>query len=238
MKRITTLLSLLALSACTHSGENDAYYENLYGFGDVIGSAQIRMAEPEITFQVTEDQTDSKWMHEKTVFFLCDLTHKKVENRYEARMKFYEPVLCQDVLPKSRTSEAEYGTDAVSFYQDWGANPEKRTFDIACLYTALKDSDREHRIRMILDDTRSNTDTLYLELHHQGFGESFENTAHEAKDYQVNTRYLRFDLSGCIPPDAGDEIVLSIEWDWFVSQNNILSRERSHNQEFGILKLK
>ena len=151
------------------------------------------------------------------------------------------PVSRQDVVAglyrDAKVESAEYGSDAVSFYQDWGFNPKERTMDIACLYSSLKDSETEHRIYLVFDDVRSNTDTLYLELHHQGHGESYENEAYEAKNFQVNTTFLRFDLGGVIPADAGKQIVFSLEWDWLPTEDDAYLREQKHFQVFSTVKL-
>ena len=49
---------------------------------------------------------------------------------------------------------------------------------------------------------------------------------------------MTFDFSGAIPADAGKSIVISVEWDWLVTNAyNMLERERKHYQGCGILQL-
>ena len=107
----------------------------------------------------------------------------------------------------------------------------ERWIDVSCLTTSLKDSQTPHTVNLVLDDVRSNTDTVYLELHHQGSGESFENETWPTTDFQIDTHYLRFDLSGAIPPEARESIVLQIEWDWFEAANGLLLRDKPEHRK-------
>ena len=235
-KFLILLLTVFGLVACKMP-ESTIYYENLYGFGDVSGT-QIHLEASGAVLQVTEDQTDSKWMHEKSNFLLCDFLGITDQGTYETRLKLYEPVTCKAVLAKSTTDPAVYGHDAVCYYQDWGADPAKHLLNAACLVTSLKNSETPHTVDLVWDDIRSNADTLYLELHHQGQGESFEDETHETSDFQIDIHYLRFDLSGAIPSSAGRSIVLSFEWDWFEDQNNLLFRDKpKHFQVCKVLQL-
>lgn len=238
MKKFLSLLLLLGLlTACFPSGSEKYQYFNLYAFVDVKGNTTVQLSITGDMFRVTDDQTDSKWMHEQTVFIFYDILDRTATGHYDIRIKAYKPVTRQLTRVKSQSSVEEYGSDAVSFYQDWGFNPKARTIDMACLYSSLKDSETEHRIYLVADDARSNADTLYLELHHQGHGESYENEAYEAKDFQVNTTFLRFDLGGVIPPEAGKQIVFSLEWDWLPTEDGAYLREQQHFQVFSTVTL-
>lgn len=236
MKRLLPLLMLLTLLACKPASEKYQYF-NLYAFGTVGTGATLRLDINGATFTVKEDQTDSKWMHEQTIFFFYDILDRTAEGAYDIRMKSYTPVERKLARAKSLIPAEEYGNDAVSFYQDWGFNPTDRTIDVACLYTCLKDSETEHTISLVADDAKSNADTLYLELHHQGHGESYENEAYQPKDFQVQTAFLRFSIGGVLPEGAGQEIVLCLDWDWFPSEDGVLIRENKHFQAFTTVKL-
>ena len=239
MKKILILLiPVLGLIACSPGGSS-FYYENVYAFADVSTGGSLVLSPQGTRLQVTEDQTDGKWMQEQTVIILCDLTGITETGAYETRLKMYEPVTRKAVLTKSTADPAVYGTDAVTLYQDWGSDPKARWLNVSCLATSLKNSETPHTIDLVVDDVRSNADTVYLELHHQGSGESFENEGHPTSDFQVDTYYLRFDLSGAIPADAGNSIVLSIEWDWFKTENgNLLRDQPIHDSATGTFNLK
>lgn len=239
MKKILfLLLPVFGLLACNRITENTVLYQNVYGFGDVVSGTEIHFDISDVTLQVTEDQTDSKWMHEQTIFFLADLIRISAPNTYETRIKMYEPVTRKAALAKSAADPAVYGTDAVALYQDWGSDPLRRYINVSCVTTSLKDSETPHTVDLVWDDVRSNSDTLYLELHHQGHGESYENEDYEADAFQMDTHYMRFDLAGAIPPGAGSSIVISLEWDWFETEYDLLVRdEPKHYQVFGTLEL-
>ena len=173
-KFLIPLIPLLLALSCTPAKDSFSY-QNFYGFGEVEPFGQIVLSGQSVKLQVIEDQTDGKWMQQQTIFFLCDLTGFTETGAYQATLKMYEPVARKGVVKKSTSDPATYGTDAVALYQDWGSNPKERWIDVSCLTTSLKDSQTPHTVNLVLDDVRSNTDTVYLELHHQGSGESFEN---------------------------------------------------------------
>ena len=229
-KFLIPLIPLLLALSCTPAKDSFSY-QNFYGFGEVEPLGQIVLSGQSVKLQVIEDQTDGKWMQQQTIFFLCDLTGFTETGAYQATLKMYEPVARKGVVKKSTSDPATYGTDAVALYQDWGSNPKERWIDVACLTTSLKDSQTPHTVNLVLDDVRSNTDTVYLELHHQGSGESFENETWPTTDFQIDTHYLRFDLSGAIPPEARESIVLQIEWDWFEAANGLLLRDKPEHRK-------
>ena len=236
-KLLFLLLPLLGVIACK-PGESSFYYQNLYAFGTVVSGGQLYVESSGMTIKVTEDLTDGKWMQEQAVFFLCDLTGFAENGSYQASLKSYEPVTRKAALVKSDSDPDVYGNSPVDLQYVWGGNSQKRYIDISCLATSLKNSETVHTIDLVLDDVRSNADTLYLEIHHQGFGESYENEAYGISDFQIDTHYLRFDLSNLIPSSAGPSIVLHFDWDWFEVSNNTLQRDKpKHFEDAGIFTL-
>ena len=187
---------------------------------------------------MAEDKTDGAWRKEKRIFLQCDILRETAANTYDIRLIQTRPVIEKDVLVKSQSSLDVYGSDAVSFDQDWGLDSELRTINMACRYTSLQKSTTPHTLNLVFDDARSTTDTLFFELRHQGSGESYENTDYETTDFQVNGQYLTFDFSGAIPAGAKGSIIISVEWDWLNSNSyDMLERERQHYQTCGTLKL-
>lgn len=234
---ISLLAGLLLLTSCFKITEQEYIYTNFYAFGTVYG--QVLHIEPGgLDFVVTEDKTDGKWSAEPRIFFCCDVLQQVETGRYSIRIKDYDSVISRAALVKGATDESVYGSDAVSFYQDWGLDSKNRIINILALTTSLKNSDKVHTVNLVFDDARSHTDTLFYELRHQGFGESYENTGYEATDFQLDYNYLTFDLSGTIPSGAGESIVISIEWDWFPANDlSYMEREPEHQQACGILNL-
>ena len=233
--------SLFCLTACFNDSGDDPLYTNFYSFGDVSGldltGARISIRSEGIFFNVTEDKTDGSWRKEKRIFLQCDVLRETGEKTYDISLTAFEPVTEQNALFKSQSSEDVYGSDAVTF-DDWGMDAQRHTINMACQVTTLKNSSTRHSISFVFDDTRSTRDTLFFELRHQGSGESYENTDYEALDFQIEARYMTFDFSGAIPADAGKSIVISVEWDWLVTNAyNMLERERKHYQGCGILQL-
>ena len=236
-KTLFILAAALCLTACFDDTQEEILYYNLYGFGDVSGS-RIFLRGDDITLNVTQDQTDGAWQQEKRIFLQCDVLRETAANTYDICLKQTRPVIEKDVLVKSQSSVDIYGNDAVSFDQDWGIDPGTRTINMACRFTSLQKSTTQHTLNLVFDDIRSSTDTLFFELRHQGFGESYENTDHEATEFQVVGQYLTFDFSDTIPADAKSSIIVSVEWDWLVTNGyDMLERERKHFQSCGTLKL-
>ena len=237
-KVLLSLSALLCLIACDRTEGPQFSYTNVYGFAEVRGNV-LSIPTQGLDLYVSQDKTDGKWASCSRIFYCCDIFLQSAGSNYEATLKDYAPVTSATVRKKSLSSESTYGTDAVCFYQDWGMEPPTPYFNLSCQITRLKNSSTGHSVSLVFDDTRSNRDTLFFELHHQGQGESYENTAHEADAFEVETRYLTFDLSQAIPADAGDDIVLSLEWDWFkVADQKLKDREKVHQQAFGTMRLK
>lgn len=238
MRKILLILAAaFCLTACFEDDREEILFSNYYGFGDVSGS-RITMRRDGITLNVTEDKSDGAWQREKRIFLRCDVLRETAPDTYDIRMIDSAPVIERDALVKSQSSEEVYGNDAVSFDQDWGFDAQTVTINMACRYTSLQKSDKQHTLNLVFDDLRSSTDTLFFELRHQGFGESYENTDYEATDFQVNGSYLTFDFSGVMPAGVGKSIIVSIEWDWLVTNGyDMLEREKKHHQVVGTLIL-
>ena len=229
---------VLGLTSCFNSGEPEYLYTNVYGIGAVQGT--VIFPDPEgYAFNIVEDRTDKGWLALDRVFFHCDVLRVSESSGYDIRLLGYEPVTSGPALVKSTSDESVYGTNPVSFYQDWGINHKKRTLNLSAVYTALKKSDKVHTVDLVFDDVRSHKDTIFFELHHQGFGESYENKDYEATDFEIQTEYMTVDLSSCIPSDAGSTIIICVEWDWFRSiELNYMDRETiEHKYACGVLRL-
>ena len=238
MKRIfILLLPILAIVSCNL--EKDSFrYQNFQAIGNVDATGQIVLPETGATFLITDDKTDGKWKQEQYIFFLCDLDGVNANGSYLTTLKEYKPVHRKAALKKSSTDPAFYGNNAVALYQDWGASIKEHWICVSCLATSLKNSQTAHSINLVYDDMRTNADTLYLELHHQGSGESYENDSYDTSEFQIDTHFLRFDLAEAIPAEAKESIVLHIEWDWFETQNDQLVRNKpQHGEANGILYL-
>lgn len=238
MKRIfILLLPILAVVSCNF--ERDTIkYQNLQAIGNVDITGQIVIPETGATFLITDDKTDGKWIQQQSIFFICDVDGISETGSYLTTLKEYRPVLRKAALKKSTTDPAFYGDNAVALYQDWGASSKERWICVSCLATSLKNSQTSHSINLVYDDLRTNADTLFLELHHQGSGESYENDAYNTSDFQIDTHFLRFDLAEAIPAEAKESIVLHVEWDWFETQNDQLVRNKPrHCETDGILYL-
>lgn len=231
------LASVFCLTSCWDNSGEEYIYTNMYSFGDVR-SGQIKIESEGLTLNITEDKSDGKWVDHDHIFFCCDVLRMTAAGVYDIRMNAYEPVVEQAALVKSRTSESVYGSDAVSFYQDWGLDAKNRKLNMSCLTTSRTKSETVHSVNLVYDDIRSHKDTIFFELRHQGQGESYENEAYPADDFQLDTHYITFDFSQCIPADAGTHIIISIEWDWLVNEGGSLGREVEHKQECGVLTLR
>ena len=229
---------ILVLSSCFKPEGEQYLYTNLYGIGTVSGIT-LQFETDGLSFTIADDQTDGKWMTLGRIFFCCDVIRATAADAYDICLKNYEPVTSKPAAFKSQTPESVYGHDPVSLYQDWGLEWKMRRLNFSCLITSLTKSNTVHSVDLVFDDVRSHSDTLFFELHHQGQGESYENTDYPATDFQLETRYMTFDFSSCIPEDAGDSIMIVIEWDWFTSDGtNGLNREVEHQAIVGELTLK
>ncbi|MDO5443037.1 MAG: NigD-like C-terminal domain-containing protein [Bacteroidia bacterium] len=159
----------------------------------------------------------------KRAMINCDVLvqHEDDANEYDIRLLEYAPVTIAEPVLASGTSEEELGSDALDISL-WGSGGYLNSFTS---FTSLKDSDTEHEFNLVLDDTRSGADTLYLRFTHNAFGESYDNPDADVSKIQESGKYFSYDLDKFIP-SGQQSIVLYIEYESFVTSSSVILRDK------------
>lgn len=159
----------------------------------------------------------------KRAVIYCDiLNHTEGKTgEYDINLIDLAPVTIADIARKSSSDDRVLGSDAASIHSAWFS---KDYLNIDATYTAFTNSKTEHYLTILLDDVKSNSDTLYLSLRHNARGESYDSPG-AGNNIQVVGEYFSYPVSQVIP--AGTEsIVVSFTWDWFKLVDNYLVKDR------------
>lgn len=154
---------------------------------------------------------------------LCDIlnyTEGKTDE-FDINLKDFAEVSIDDVIKESEADEEALGDDAAAVHSAWLS---KDYLNIDASYTAFTSSTVKHDIALVLDDLKSNADTVYLSLRHNAHGESFDD-ASLTTGIDVIGQIFSYPVEQVIP-DGTESIVLCFTWDWFKSVNGILVKDR------------
>lgn len=162
----------------------------------------------------------------KRVVVSCDVLSEQ-GNEYDIRVLDFVPITITEPVLASETDPEELGGDGLDA-TIWSSGGY---LNALVSYTKYMNSETEHSISLVLDDSISGRDTLYLRLTHNAYGESFDNPEADISKLVTSSRYMSYDLDGCIPGDV-QSIVLHIEYEGFITQNNIMIREKILNSGY------
>lgn len=165
------------------------------------------------TFNIVESYANPFPDTLKRLLAQCDVLRQADEKatEYDIRLNGYEPVLTKNPVTKSSADEDKLGNDGVNIYNCWVENGYLNAY---VNITEVKLSKTKHSLDLEWDDLKSNADTVYVRLRHNGFGESFDNETIDNDNLTIAGYYTSFPLSGIIT-GAGNEFVLHIDWEWY-----------------------
>lgn len=217
----TVVASLLSFSSCIEQDDVLAYSQTEIctvvdgrllsdgGYYLNITQNQIPNAKPVTSFS--------------RVVIYCDVLNKTEGKTDEFDINLIDAVEVKidNVIRKSTADEEKLGDDAAGIHSAWFS---KDFLNIDASYTAFASSTVKHDISLVLDDIKSNSDTVYLALRHNAHGESYDKTT-LVSGVEVVGEYFSYPVGQVIP--AGTEsIVVSFTWDWFKSINGTLTKDR------------
>lgn len=162
----------------------------------------------------------------KRVMINCDVLtqHEDNEKEFDIRLLEFAPVTITSPLIASETDADELGNDGVNITA-WNSGGYLNAFTS---FTSIDGSKTEHAVNLVLDETRSGNDTLYLKFTHNAFGESFDNPDADVSKLVNSGKYFSYDLDRFIPSGV-QSIILHIEYEWFITQDNAMIREKRLN---------
>ena len=160
----------------------------------------------------------------KRVMASCDVLEavSGKQNEYNVRLNDFSGAICKAPVPLHAADAANVGTDGININQAWISGGYLNLYVSYALYQgATKD---KHVINLVHDNIRSNSDTLYFEMHHNAHGDSPENTDISLYDFIFGGRYASFPISDIL---GTGKPVIHIEWDWYIGDEYSYTREKS-----------
>lgn len=242
MKRHLLAIALTLMAACSCEFLNPGnypIYTNVYGYVQVMGNTLYYESGTGV-LEVTEDDTDGKWHFSDRIFICCDMLEvNEAGTGYKIHLKNYTPVTVKGVVLQQDADEDALGSDAITYYEDWGYDRLLKTLDFSVVYAVKADSGQAHDVNLVFDGTRSTTDSLFFRLRHNGHGETYENEALTLNDIKTKAEFFSFDISTVMPGVPGDKTVVTVEGSWYKSTDGqIISREKDPSEYVATYNLK
>lgn len=161
------------------------------------------------------------------VFVHCDLLTQSSENTYNVRLLKWDPVTKKELLRLSdgadryKDENGNIVSDPVNLASGWFS---KGMLNMTVNYIEKNEKPGNHDIDVILDDTRSVGDTLYLKLVHDAHGEFYGNEAYKESDLTVASQYVSVGMDSLIP-SGKDKIIVKVDWKWHIVDNGSIKKE-------------
>lgn len=222
--KIFSFLACLAAIVCISSciGTDGPIYSGSEMCTVVSGT--LLVTDGGVAFNIIESYAGAIPDTLKRVVAQCEVLKQTDDKgtQYDIRLVSYEPVITKDPVKKSTADEEALGSDGINVYNCWVENGYINTY---LNITELVLSKNKHAINLEWDDLKSCSDTVYVKLRHNGFGESYDNEALDSDNVGITGYYASFPLSGIIA-GAGQEFVLHIDWEWFKVEASQYSHEK------------
>ncbi|MDR2385072.1 MAG: hypothetical protein LBD80_05345 [Tannerella sp.] len=207
------LLTVFMLLSC-HDGNNGETYVSYGVIQNVVSKSNYEiLTDKGNTLIVTKSQTNQEIKNDKRVIVNFEILSDKGKSskKYEVEVNGFYNLLSKPLVKESyilldeTTRRDSIGNDPFcSIYAWFGGDYININFEMYY----KESSGRKHLINLVYDDTNTSTDTLYLRLHQNAYG--------EVPAY--NDMYLRrgegrcsFKLSDILPAEV-DEKPVKLVW--------------------------
>jgi len=219
-------LSLIAAAVLSVSclPDNEYLYSDT-GMCTRIGHDKL-LSDKGLTYYVVENDAGASIPDTVSrVMISCDVM-SEVEGKtgeYNIRLIDYMAAFTAEPLT-SGTPEAEAaGQDGINVSQAWISGGYLNGY----IYLAIPNPpENDHAINLLYDQERSSADTLYMRVCHDAQGECPENESYGLSDFQLAGTYVSFPLEGILAT-SGPSPVVHLEWDWYISDGSLITREKS-----------
>ena len=226
MKKYSKMLLMAVIAAlCAVSclpEDDDAVYTDA-GMCEIITPTRLKM-DSGLIYNIVSNRAGDLEVGMKRLMIQCDVLRvtEGKENEYDVDLLSYAQVVCKDVVRASEADDAALGDDAINIVEGW---IENGYFNAYLQITGVTASKTEHLVNLVFNDVRSNSDTLYFEMRHNAYGESFDNPDISTADLSIMEGYTSFPITELRPAGSG-KIVMHFDWEWFNIVNNVLSSEK------------
>ena len=221
-KAISAAIAALLLVSCLNKGE---YLYTDTGMCTRIGADRLQTDSGAI-YNIVENSSGSNFSEtSKRVMISCDVQSAVpgTTNEYNIRLIDFREALVDNPFTASAVAIDTLGNDGVNVVQAWVSGGYLNSY---LNITVKSYSDTPHDIRVLYDDVRSNSDTLYFQMRHNAHGESPENPDMSFNQLSLAGLYASFPINGILPV-GGKYPIVHLEWDWYIDDSSSYSREKS-----------
>lgn len=216
------LSAALLLFACQK--DETILYEEIC-MVDVL-SPNLLQTDYGFTYNIVETMADPIPDTQKRLIIACDVLRQRSSDKdYDIRLLDYNTVLLKDPVLKSDPGDEPLGNDGINVTQAWA---QGKYLNAQIQISAKSGSKMKHPVNLEFDDTRRNPDTLFFTFRHNGMDESLDNKSLPESSIYISQGYSSFPISQYFPADK-QEMVLHIDWDWFIEAGGSLIREKEHH---------
>ena len=221
-KAISAAVAALLLVSCLNKGE---YLYSDTGMCTKISADRLQTDSGAI-YNIVENSSGSNFSESaKRVMISCDVQSAVpgTTNEYNIRLIDFREALVDEPFTASAMATDTLGNDGINVVQAWVSGGYLNSY---LNITVMSYSDTDHDVRILFDDVRSNSDTLYFQMRHNAHGESPENPDMSFNQLSLAGLYASFPINGILPV-GGKYPIVHLEWDWYIDDSSSYSREKS-----------
>ena len=213
MKKIIIALALLlSLAACNIEHDQSIEVQEMMSI-----QSGLLVNDLGIKYYVAKPQEAGDLLSEQRVFMYGTAVPSEVSG-YEYVLTPYEwySVMIKDCVKKSTVEDVDetLGTSPVCLNNVWVQGDY-----LNALTTISYDSTEENAsfvVNMMLDDERSDENTLYFVLKNKQTGKTWEDEELSSDDVVFGSQFMSFPIKPLLAPGFKGNLEIYFEWDWFV----------------------
>lgn len=204
-----------AVSCLPEDSDGDSYQYTLTAFGSA--SASTFTSDEGSSFTINADRTDGGWKNAGRILAVYQMSKEKGVSDPTYTLLSYNLVKMQSVLVKSTTPESEYAQDPVCCLSaTLTGTGSSRYLNFELNYATVANSSAIHTFYILLDDEKSDKQTVHIYLTQDAGGETISEGGLDGSSVKIGEQYVSIPLSQVIPEDAGSTFDLTIHYDWYV----------------------
>jgi hypothetical protein len=231
-KSFLSILACLAMIAVSSCNKNDDILYSISTMGNVVNGQFVCDGGDIYNIVKTDCAIKLDTMTRFLGYFdVMNKTEGK-DDQYDVKLTGYAQPLLKDPILKSTAIDSEIGNDPINLCQGWlSGGYMNMLFGL----TLKAGSETSHLINLEMDDTKSNRDTLYFNLKHNGYGEVYGSSTTATSQILYTEGYASFPISRYLP-SGQTRIYVTITWYWYLNDGNaITSKEVEKHSDTALM---
>lgn len=171
-------------------------------------------------YNIVENNCPGNIYEMDRAYIQCDLLNVTAgtEDEYDIRLSWLaKPEQKKPVMLGQAPSYI--GKDPVKLYQGWFGGGY---FNVIVLYPGMKDSKTEHDIDLIVDDSKSSKDKIYLQLRHNAHGDlPAADSEGQAALYEKCLTFRISDIIDSYNTNNEGALPVIVSYEWYKDDNSM-----------------